>query len=185
VKQKAGLSTSTYKIPTGFHHTRTTPATATNTKMYQSMASPYSDSTSAYETHGPADRLEHLVHTYGVDLVRHSPIFKLQRRFGLPCAALLVCFALIMSVYVDVTFGYGVYSYGFLSNKAADNVMVFLLIVVVAFLWVMARIFWVSNSVREVSGLRRHSYMLGRQHAAKGDEGADEEVIVVERQDTV
>ena len=90
-----------------------------------------------------------------------------------------------MSVYVDVTFGYGVYSYGFLSNKAADNVMVFLLIVVVAFLWVMARIFWVSNSVREVSGLRRHSYMLGRQHAAKGDEGADEEVIVVERQDTV
>jgi len=88
-----------------------------------------------------------------------------------------------MSVYVDVTFGYGVYSYGFLGNKAADNVMVVLLIVVVAFLWVMARIFWVTNSQREVSGLRRHSYMLGSQHVARRDEGADEEVIVVERQE--
>ena len=87
-----------------------------------------------------------------------------------------------MSVYVDVTFGYGVYSHGLLGNKAADNVMVLLLMVVVAFLWVMARIFWVTKSQREVSGLRRHSYMLGRQHVARGDESADQEVIVLERQ---
>lgn len=186
MKQRDGLLISKYKIPTFYHHTQTNTATTTHTTMYQSMATPYSDSTSAYETHGPANRLDHLVTTYGVSVLHRSPIFQFRERVGLRaqvCAALLVCLALIISVYV--TFGYSVYSYGYLGDEAADDVMVFLLIVVNVFLWTMAGILWKTNSRREVSGIRRHLYMLVGPHVARGEESADEEVLVVERQDMV
>jgi hypothetical protein len=72
-----------------------------------------------------------------------------------------------------------------LGDEAADDVMVFLLIVVNVFLWTMAGILWKTNSRREVPGIRRHLYMLVGPHVARGEESADEEVLVVERQDMV
>jgi hypothetical protein len=149
------------------------------------MADSYSDSTSIHDAHQPPNRLNIIVTTYAISVLHHSPISNYRERIEIRAelgAALLICLALIMTVYV--TFDNGVYSHGVLSEVAANNLIVFLLIV----LLIVGNIYLGMTAVMlwrwEIPGIKRHLYVLVRPHYVRGGVRAEEEALVG-RQDMV
>jgi hypothetical protein len=147
------------------------------------MADSHSDSTGIHDAHQPPNRLNIIVTTYAISVLHRSPIFNSRERIGVRAelgAALLICLALIMTVYV--TFDNGVYSHGVLSEVAANNLMVFLMIVLlvvgIIYLGMTVVMMWRWTSRWEIAGIKRHLYVLVRPHDARRGERAEEEVLV-------